>query len=285
MAKNEEKFNLTRKRAHGAVLLTVGILIGSIGGIGGAIAATKLSDSTITACANKKTGVLRYAKNGKCRKSERKLQWNQQGPVGATGAQGAAGPAGATGVPGSDAVVAPLTCATGGDCEIGDVGPGGGTVFYVAPTRQLWGKYLEAAPSGWYDGNSSDPDIGWCSASNNYVNDVISTQVPGDATGTAIGEGWMNSVYIARHCPFGAATSARMYRGGGKVDWYLPSKDELQQLYLQRNVVTGLGETNRWSSTESSLDATKAWRRYFNADGGDEGTKQFDNAVRPIRSF
>ena len=35
------------------------------------------------------------------------------------------------------------TCAQGGACVQGDVGPGGGIVFYVSPTLQPWGRYLE----------------------------------------------------------------------------------------------------------------------------------------------
>lgn len=238
------------------------------------------SNALITACANKKTRVLRHSRNGKCRRSEIKLEWNQQGPQGTQGPQGEIG---ATGPAGRDPTPVPLTCATGGECEIGDVGPGGGTVFYDHGSRQTWGRYLEAAPVGWYDGLSSDPTLGWCASSEDWANDTITTLVAGGASGTAIGDGWANSVRIVRHCPHGAAAAARMYRGGAKNDWYLPAQDELVELYEQRTIVTGLGETNRWSSTET--DATTAWRKYFNAAGGDSGLKQFDNAVRPIRAF
>ncbi|MEI6743537.1 MAG: fibronectin type III domain-containing protein, partial [bacterium] len=49
------------------------------------------------------------------------------------------------------------SCAAGGTCRVGDTGPGGGKVFYVAPTSFVSAgsacdtrcKYLEAAPIGW----------------------------------------------------------------------------------------------------------------------------------------
>ncbi|MEY3452950.1 MAG: hypothetical protein RL574_688, partial [Actinomycetota bacterium] len=36
------------------------------------------------------------------------------------------------------------TCRNGGVCELGDVGPRGGIVFYTAETPQWWGQYMEA---------------------------------------------------------------------------------------------------------------------------------------------
>lgn len=270
--------------------LFVGILVGSLLGVGGVRAVSV--PKTIVACANKKSGVLRYVKSGKCLRTETKLSWNQQGvqgPAGSTGPNGATGPigpSGAAGVAGVSPTLPPPTCATGGACVVGDTGPGGGIVFYVAQSRQSWGQYLEAAPTGWY-GTQTDPNILWCGSSATYSgpSDLIATSVVGGSTATAIGAGWTNSINIAKHCPYGAATTARMYRGGSKTDWYLPSKDELQELYNQRAIVGGLGEINRWSSTQSSVDSALAWRKYFNASTGDEGSKAFDNAVRPIRAF
>ena len=44
----------------------------------------------------------------------------------------------------------PLSCAAGGACAKGDIGPGGGTVFFIAPiespTFSVPGGYGSAAP-------------------------------------------------------------------------------------------------------------------------------------------
>ena len=82
---------MTKKPSSRKTLLplVVGVIIGAtVGGIGVVIA----TPNTITACADKRTGVLRYVANGKCNaRTETKIEWNQAGPTGATGATGASG--------------------------------------------------------------------------------------------------------------------------------------------------------------------------------------------------
>ena len=58
--------------------------------------------STINLCADKKSGALRYSKNGNCRSSENKLELDPNGEVGQMGPQGPAGPAGPAGSDGAN---------------------------------------------------------------------------------------------------------------------------------------------------------------------------------------
>lgn len=53
-----------------------------------------------------------------------------------------------------------------------------------------------------------------------------------------------------------AAKICRDYNGGGYSDWFLPSIDELYQLYLNRGVIGGFGGNEYWSSYEcDNVDA------------------------------
>ena len=84
--------------------LVAGVLIGAtVGGVGIVVAAA--TTNTVTGCANKTTGILRYAADGKCKsKMENKVEWNQAGVAGAAGAAGATGATGAKGDKGNTGV-------------------------------------------------------------------------------------------------------------------------------------------------------------------------------------
>jgi hypothetical protein len=66
-----------------AFSLGVIITAASVGTISFAAAS---SNVTIKACANKKSGAIRYLAKGKCKKTEKMLSWNQTGPQGAPAA-------------------------------------------------------------------------------------------------------------------------------------------------------------------------------------------------------
>jgi hypothetical protein len=88
---------LRHLRVNVVAYLALGVAVA--GGSGYALAATSTS-KTITACANKKTGAIFYARHGRCGRRQIKLRWNQRGLRGRTGATG---PQGAPGAPAAQA--------------------------------------------------------------------------------------------------------------------------------------------------------------------------------------
>jgi len=69
----------------------------------------------------------------------------------------------------------------------------------------------------------------------------------------------------------------------GYQDWYLASKNELEQLYKQRKVVGNFNPFSYWSSSE--VDATTAWMINFGNGSRIIQVKIASNALRPIRKF
>ena len=191
---------------------------------------------------------------------------------------------------------AALSCAAGGACRVGDTGPGGGKVFYVAPTSfastgSACGsacKYLEAAPIGWIKAatpaGQTNCAVAGTSTADPYCAWSGNTTTRIGTTSNAIGAGYANtSAIITQSNVAGrAATVARAFQGGGKTDWFLPSKDELTQVYRQKSVLGGFDFNYYWSSSEGA--AGLAWFQGF--DGyGDNGAKTATLYVRPVRAF
>jgi hypothetical protein len=80
-----------------------------------------------------------------------------------------------------------------------------------------------------------------------------------------------------------AAQLCADYKGGNYADWYLPSKYELNLLYLQKAVVGGFSTFYYWSSTEHN--SYHAWQQSFNIDYQDYYGKSMYLMVRAIRAF
>jgi len=159
--------------------------------------------------------------------------------------------------------------------SVGDTGPGGGTIFYVDLNRSVGSQYFEAACAGWQnncDGTSPDPTAEWGCMGINF-----------EAVGTAIGDGEQDTPDIANGCS--AATLAGDYTNSGKSDWFLPSRDELNQMYVEMVSVGGSSTDGCWSSSEYEYDASLAWnqRFYFGYQGS--YSKGASYCMRPVRSF
>ncbi len=70
----------------------------------------------------------------------------------------------------------------------------------------------------------------------------------------------------------------------GYSDWYLPSKDELNKLYLNRTAIGGFTNSYYWSSSENSNNG--AWAQtFYNGNLDSYNNKHYPNDVRAIRSF
>ena len=206
------------------------------------------------------------------------------GTNGTNGSNGTVGTNGTNGSTGSNGHAATLTCAQGGTCDIGNTGPGGGIVFYVqtATASAPW-RYLEAAPNTW-SGGVTDPTIIWCSNTSAFVAGLASGGTGSMNTSTAIGSGFSNTKMMIGSCTYGAANMAASYNGGGKSDWFLPSKDELNALNLQIAIVGGFSTFCYWSSSE--VGAAAAWYQNYPGGSTSDGSKTYSVIyVRPIREF
>ena len=107
-------------------------------------------------------------------------------------------------------------------------------------------------------------------------------------TATAIRSGQANTTAIVAQagCTSGAAYVCDQLVEGGYSDWYLPSKDEMYKLYLNRVAIGGFGSQGTvwyWSSSEAGsenayyTDFEKAWQQ--------PGAKIYGCLVRAVRSF
>ena len=107
------------------------------------------------------------------------------------------------------------------------------------------------------------------------------------STGTSLGTGLSNTnTIIASQGAIAtsyAAGLARAYTGGGYNDWYLPSKDELNILYINKVAIGGFAGVRYWSSTEAGNNF--AWWQEFQSGGYLNSNKSNSYYVRAIRAF
>lgn len=200
---------------------------------------------------------------------------------------------------------------------VGMTGPGGGLVFYVSPTSftstgsscNTECRYLEAAPT---NGPSA-----WTDLQYNWSSDDSGSHFTGGSA-TSIGSGMANTIAMltttetySQDTSQAAFVSAQ-YRGpNSKNDWFLPSKDELNQLCKwQRGQAWGSDATicnssgsinssangaasagfvgdNYWSSSETHPNewSYTGWNQEFHSGGQYNYGKNFGLYVRPIRAF
>tara|TARA_Y100000310_G_scaffold262729_1_gene272496 strand:- start:69 stop:530 length:462 start_codon:yes stop_codon:yes gene_type:complete len=108
------------------------------------------------------------------------------------------------------------------------------------------------------------------------------------ANGTAIGTGYQNTIDIESVCTTSgtAADICANLTLGGYNDWFLPSKDELNEMYLNlhmQNFGNFTTSSGYWCSTEQG---NNAWYQEFYGYGIQGlGIKSLTLYVRAIRAF
>lgn len=105
------------------------------------------------------------------------------------------------------------------------------------------------------------------------------------ADGTALGTGAQNTTDILTDCTEAdiAAKLCADYSNEGYDDWYLPSKDELNKLYLNQTAVGAFVSAEYWSSSEYSYRT--AWEQYFGNGYQYNYNKDDAYRVRAVRAF
>ncbi|WP_336518571.1 MopE-related protein [Pollutibacter soli] len=111
-----------------------------------------------------------------------------------------------------------------------------------------------------------------------------------EAEQTALGTGKTNTEYIVTACTE-SSIAARLCADltiNGFDDWYLPSKDELNKLYINRESIGGFTNEPYWSSSQldpSQLAENSAWAQFFESGSQFSAVKYSVNKVRAIRYF
>lgn len=111
------------------------------------------------------------------------------------------------------------------------------------------------------------------------------------ANKSGLGKGKMNTQKIIQSQDIingdYAALACTYSTNGGFSDWFLPSKDELNKLYIKRRLIGGFNGTHYWTSTEAKGNEADyaAWIQYFPDGSQDLNYKYNALSVRAIRSF
>lgn len=106
------------------------------------------------------------------------------------------------------------------------------------------------------------------------------------ASGTALGTGNTNTNTIVNLLGNGsyAAKLCSDLVLNGYNDWYLPSRDEMSKMILNKNAIGNFTSANYWSSSE--YDISNAYYSNFTSGSANLiGSKNFVSNVRAVRSF
>jgi hypothetical protein len=150
----------------------------------------------------------------------------------------------------------------------------GGVIAYI----------LQAGDPG-YDANVTHGIIAATNDQSNHIQWYNGTYVTTSASGTALGAGNANTNAIVSSQGSGnyAAKLCADLVLNGYSDWFLPSKGELNKLYINRNAIGNFMAGAYWSSSESNND--HACSQYFSNGNQLSEYKSYTYYIRCIRAF
>ena len=175
--------------------------------------------------------------------------------------------------------------------RIGDTGPAGGIVFYDKGSYSDGWRYLEAAPAH----TEFQAEWGTYRRTDGEWSEWTWLDVSGISEG--IGSGRRNTQLISEvlrgNWEVGrAAQRVTQLNINGFTDWFLPSKDELNLMFINLRQ-RGLGgfrtnNTNNWTDfywSSSQTNISGAWAQRFSDGRQSPGNKNDTRSVRGVRAF
>ena len=162
------------------------------------------------------------------------------------------------------------------EARVGDI-RAGGVVFWVDPSDNRHGLVAAMSDYATY--------VEWGCYGTDLPNVPNVTSSPPIGLGAEIGDGVSNTNAILNDCPSAPAALAARSLG---TDWFLPSINELNQMYDNRatlEAVSGFTAFSDyyWSSTE--VDSGIAWEQGFGNGGQYANFKDYAGYVRAVRAF
>lgn len=185
------------------------------------------------------------------------------------------------------------SCVTDQICNVGDISPSGGTIFYKSvsaftETGTVCGSncyYLEYAPLTW-SGSSSEGPYNFFHNSTGPV--YASSLVAG--TSTNLGTGYNNtSLLIAAGDNVGAPSRARAYAGpNGDTagQWFVPSLNELLALYdSSAKSLSTFNASDYHTSSQASAGSCRSVNFANRSSNTQNCSVNNPYRLRPIRAF
>ncbi len=176
--------------------------------------------------------------------------------------------------------------------NIRDTGPAGGKIFYINPNagKDGW-KYLEAAPE-----STEFTSIQWQNPEKLIGNEAMGTAIGTGKSNTAAIIAWLGNNDAKQKNRAAQLCGSLKTEHNGVVfnDWFLPSKDELNMIFLnlksgkdkknkEYSPVGGFADKGYWSSSETGKYG--AWIQYFFYGNHGNYNKNTPLKVRAIRAF